>query len=597
MYDWEKIDMIREGAMKEKVYWTGHPFVDAGLSAIAAITGVQRLEDLETTHLEVAAKELERILLSDQALGIGVEKAFVKGALSQLFPNSELVNPSNWKGQTLEAKAENVKQKFREALKHDLNKAKISLDQSGDAICSVCGRHVPDTAITYVRKDKMPLLIGIVNFYPAFAYGVRICGLCAFAIRFLPMAVLGAKVYSKHQSSLKSKDRLWFLHTQALDVASKISKHYCWLKFDKAIAANEPLDFYNRWQTAGDAGTVLYVLCELLEQLGAQLREAYLHPLPTTAYLFSNDNRNPYVQPLPIPNELLIFLAKLQLKSKRAFQRFWRELFLLPEGLNEKERSARIGFVQRVAQGLLRGESIIGMCLDEGNEQENRPPRLWGGWLGHALYLLEVSKMSESKLAILERLGLSIAQSVDAKRHIMELRRAERGDLYAIFLYYVRKGWLKHDEFYTLLPPNSDAYASELRDILLAVIYEWQQCQETGKEFPKVTKEVILSPDETLNRITQIGEHLCQKLPNLSRWIGQLQTARSSERIRGVYLSAVQRGAMSFTDFVFLAPLGDRQKMWLLRDYLLAFLFEQARDVLPEEEEIAVPERTALENL
>jgi len=205
--------------------------------------------------------------------------------------------------------------------------------------------------------------------------------------------------------------------------------------------------------------------------------------------------------------------------------------------------------------------------------------------------------MLESKLAILERLGLSVAQSEDAKKRIMELRKAERGDLYAIFLRYVREGWLKHDEFYTLLPPNSDAHTSELRDILLAVIYEWQHCQEAGEEFPKVTKEVTLSPDEILNRVQQIGEQLAQKLPNLSRWIGQLQTARSGERIRGVYLSAVQRGAMSFADFVFLAPLGDRQKMWLLRDYLLAFLFERAREVLPEEEEIAVPERTVLENL
>jgi CRISPR-associated protein Cst1 len=88
---------------------------------------------------------------------------------------------------------------------------------------------------------------------------------------------------------------------------------------------------------------------------------------------------------------------------------------------------------------------------------------------------------------------------------------------------------------------------------------------------------------------------LCQKLPNLSRWIRQLQTARSGERVRGVYLSAVQRGALSFSDFVFLAPLGDRQKMWLLRDYLLAFLFER-REALAEEEEIAVPEETETEN-
>jgi CRISPR-associated protein Cst1 len=571
----------------KQITWTGHPFVDAGLSVIAAVVGVKRLEDLKVEHLEKAAKELERILLSDQALGIGVEKSFAKGALSQLFPNSELVNPSNWKGETPEVKAENVRQKFREALKGDLKRAKISIVQSGDATCSVCGRQVPESAITFVRKDKMPLLAGIVNFYPAFAYGVQVCGLCAFAVRFLPMSVMRTG----------ASNRLWFLHTQALDIAVEISKSYCWTKFNEAIAANESLEFYSQWQTAGDAGTVLYVLCELLEGLGEQLREAYLHPLPTTAYLFSNDNQKPFIQPLPIPNELLIFLAGLQLRSRHAFRRFWQELLFVPEGLSGEERKARIDFVQEVAHKLLNGDFIIGMCLREGGENQDQPPKLQGGWLGHALYLREVRKMPESKLAILERLGLSIAQSDDVKKRTMELRTAKGSDLYGIFLRYVREGWLKHAEFYTLLPPNSDAHAGELRDILLAIIYEWQYCQEKGEEFPKVAKELTLSSDETLNRIKQIGEQLCQKLSNLSRWIGQLQTARSGERVRGVYLSAVQRGALSFSDFVFLAPLGDRQKMWLLRDYLLAFLFERAREVLPEEEEIAVPEEAAIENL
>jgi CRISPR-associated protein Cst1 len=70
--------------------------VDAGLAAIAAVAKVQDLAQLTPLHLEQAAKELKRVLLSDQSLGVGVEKSFAKSALSQLFPNSELVNPSNW---------------------------------------------------------------------------------------------------------------------------------------------------------------------------------------------------------------------------------------------------------------------------------------------------------------------------------------------------------------------------------------------------------------------------------------------------------------------------------------------------------------------
>lgn len=142
--------------------------------------------------------------------------------------------------------------------------------------------------------------------------------------------------------------------------------------------------------------------------------------------------------------------------------------------------------------------------------------------------------MSAAKLDILERLGLNIAQSDDAKDRISDLRQAKRSKLLVILLSYVKNGWLKHDEFYALVPPNDDEAASEVRDILLAVIYEWQHCQERGEEFPKSKfKETMeLKPDETLTHIQRIGERLVNQLPNLSDWTRKLQTARTDDRIR-----------------------------------------------------------------
>ncbi len=240
-----------------KVRWTGHPFVDAGLAAIAAVAKVGQLEELTQQHLQKAVEELEHVLLSDQALGLGVQKAFARSAMSQIFPNSELVNPSNWRGRTEEEKAENVRRKFSEALQADLQKAILCLqNEGGEEICYACGEQRPSESMVIVRKDKMPLLEGIVNFYPAFAYGVRICGLCALATRFLPMSVLRTGVYN----------RLWFLHTHALPVATKISERYGWQHFRTLMALHETLDFFSRWETAGDAGTVLYLLCELLDE-------------------------------------------------------------------------------------------------------------------------------------------------------------------------------------------------------------------------------------------------------------------------------------------------------------------------------------------
>jgi CRISPR-associated protein Cst1 len=556
------------------VHWTGHPFVDAGFAALAAAVEVKRLEDLSPIHLQAAVSQLEKVLLSDQALGINVEQAFARKAMSQLFPNSELVNPSNWKGKSPAEKAESVRRKVREAWQADVQRARQCLQsESGDDVCSACGDRRPKEAMVTLRKDKMPLLEGIVNFYPAFAYGMRACGLCALAVRFLPVSVLRTGLYN----------RLWFLHTQVLEIAATVVKNYGWNHFTQAIAVNQAMDFFSAWGTAGDAGTVLYLLCELLDRFGDQLRAIYQTPLPTTAYLFSNDNRGGFVRALPVPHDLMIFLAKLQIRSGSAYRRFWRELLQISGGLSSKERETRIGFVQAVASKLLNNDSLIGECLDDNT------PKLRGGWIGHRLYLREVRKMAEEKLAILERLGMNLAQNDDAKKLTNELRTARWNEIHGVLLRYVRQGWLRHDEFYALLPPNDHGRASEVRDILLAVIYEWLHCQERDEEFPHATEEVTPSPDETLSRLQQIGERLMARSPNLSRWVSRLQTARGSDRIRGAYLNAIERGALSFADFVFLAPLGDSQRLWLMRDYLLAYLFDKSQEALAiEEEEIAV---------
>jgi CRISPR-associated protein Cst1 len=544
--------------------------VDAGLAAIAAVAKVQDLAQLTPKRLEQAAKELKRVLLSNQSLGVGVEKSFAKGALSQLFPNSELVNPSNWKGKTSKQKVISVRQKYQHAIDLDLQRAKACLQGAGSELCRICGNRCPADAALVVRKDRVPLLVGNVNFYSALSAGLLICGLCAFALRFLPMAVLRTSGYK----------RLWFLHTQLLPVATEIARKYGWQHFDQCIAQHTGLDFYGDWETFGDAGTVLYLLCELLNNFSHQLRNIYLSPIPTTAYLFSNDNRSSYVQALPIPNDLLRLFAKLQARSTSSFERFWHDLLKVPKSLSKDQLKIRTRFVQVVADRMLRTEQIIGACLDP------ETPQLLGGWEAHRLYLSEVLGMSQVKLALLEQLGIQIAQSSDAKKRINELQSARPNELYGILLQYVREGWLKHDEFYTLLPPNDYSASSEVRDILLAIAYEWEFCQIQGKPFPTQAGTITLTPDETLKRIQEVGEQLCQKLPNLSRWIGQLQTARSTDGIRRAYLSAVRSGAMGFAEFIFLAPLGDKQRVWLLRDYLLAFLFERARNELPEEESI-----------
>lgn len=564
------------------VHWSGQPFVDAGLAALLAAVGLREMEHLTPQDLEAACERLERVLLSDEAMGIGVEKAFVRGQLAQVFPNSELVNPSNWReGTTPEERAANVRQKFREALAEDLRRAQLCLlEDEGEETCLACGERRPQEAMVTVRKMHVPLLEGLVNYYPGFAWGQRLCGLCLLAVRFLPFSLM-------HVSGSRF---LWFLHTSSVPLATLVAQEYGWEHFLRGISAHETLDFYRDWATAGEEGTVLYLLFELLRSFPLEIRSLYEEPLPTAGYIFSNANPSGegFVRGVPIPHEVMRFLARLSLAPMNAYRRFQEELLQVEEGLRGQRRRERTRWVASLAHQIVHREPILGRCL------RDEPPYVYGGWIGHRLYLQEVRGMRTSKLMLLERLGRTLGSDEDARRWVQRLRTGDGGDLYRLLLEFVRQGWLTHEEFYWLVPPNDYGATYEVRDVLLAVMYEALNCAERGEPFPALTgEEPSPAPDETLQRLQALGQRLLEGLPNFSAWLGRLQTARSPREIRGAYLSAVQRGALSWPGFVFLAPLEDTQRTWLLRDYLLAFLFDRAREMLPEE--VATSEPTTEE--
>ena len=554
------------------VHWTGQPFVDAGLAALLAASGASRLSDVTATHLDSAVRELERILLSDQALGIGLEKSFAKGTLSQVFPNSELVNPSNWsKG------PEGVRAKYRTALKEDLARAKEALHaERGDRLCGICGELRPSAGFVMLRRDRFPLLSGAVNFYPGFVYGVALCGLCALALRFSVASLL----------RVGERGRLWFLHCPSDIVAARIAQEYGWGHFRRLIAANQPLDFYGDWRTSGNSGAILCLLCQLLRKFANHLRTIYQHGIPTVAYVFSNDNRGGYVEGIPVPTSILDFLQSLYLESIDAFDQFERELLRVDTGRDKREEAQRARFVAHIADRIIRAEPIVGACLGE--------QRLLGGWIAHRTYLREVNGMNEAVLALLERTGIALAQHERGKKLIGRLERAPARDVRAVLLDLVREGVLSGRELAALLPPNEPTSAQIVRDVLLAVVYEYQRCNEVGESFPRLAGGwAIPEPDEVVRRLERIAADLIRTLPNRRQWIADLMTARRTAQIRATYLRALRSGAMSLVDFLFLVPLGDVTQAWVLRDYLLAFLFELGREAVPTDIELVEGEEGA----
>ena len=558
------------------LHWTGQPFVDAGLAALLAASGASQLSGVTATHLDVAVRELEAVLLSDQALGIGLEKSFAKGTLSQVFPNSELVNPSNWsKG------PEGVRKKYRTALKEDLARAQEALRAGrGDRVCGICGELRPSAGFVVLRRDRFPLLSGAVNFYPGLLHGVALCGACALALRFAVASLL----------RVGERGRLWFLHCPSEIVAARIAQEYGWSHFRRLIATNQPLDFYGDWRTAGNSGAILCLLCQLLRKFANQLRAIYQHGIPTVAYVFSNDNRGGYVEGIPVPTSILDFLQSLQLESVDAFDRFEREVLRVDTAKDKREETQRARFVANVAGRIMRAEPIVGACLGE--------QRLLGGWIAHRIYLQEVNGMNHAVLALLERTGIALAQHERGKKLIGRLERAPARDVRAVLLDLVREGVLSGRELGALLPPNEPASAQIVRDVLLAVVYEWQRCNEAGESFPRLAGGwAIPEPDEVVRRLERIANDLIRTLPNRRQWITGLMTARKTAQIRATYLRALRSGALSLVDFLFLVPLGDVTQAWVRRDYLLAFLFELDREAVPPDIELVEGEEGATDEV
>lgn len=530
--------------------------MDAALSALAAATEQTSAAEFSMDELEDAVERLKDVLLSDPAIGIGVEKSFTRGPLSQIFPNSKLVNPS----------IKDPQEEYGALLDTLLHELKAM--NMGNKICPVCGRRYHKGE--EVKADKFPLLRGISNFYPGLSDGMEICPLCGLAIQFLPFAVLRTG----------ERGRLWFIHTQNAGLAVATSKQFGWEHFERLVAGQRTLDFYGSWNTVGEAGAVLSLFFHLITKMPERESDIFDLGHPVTAYVFTNDLRTAYIRPIPVPNEILIFLNHLRYEGPYDLGRFHRELLTIPEDLKGKKRNQRIRRVRSVAWAILGAKPILGYTLDHDQ------PHLWGGWVGHRAYLKEVRKMPAWKVKLLEDLGLKIALSEDRKKWVGALRTTPWYNLHGLFLKFVQEGWINHHDFYLIAPPGGDFYLSEARDVLLAVAYEYENLEKKGEEFiPCTSEEGKPKPDEFYHRIEEIGVRIIESYPNPERWTGDLRRVRSPRGIRGIYLKAMERNSMGWKSFVFLAPLEAISSLYLYRDYLLAYLLDRL-SLPPEEVEI-----------
>lgn len=171
---------ILEGITQEgqadivEFYWTGHPFVDAGLAAILLITGKNKPEELTEKDMEKAIDFASELYATKEW-----SSSYFHG---MIFPNSGILmaNPSMTKKRSPKAIAENLWSILEEFKACDKDSPK----------CVLCGRRS-----VYTKKEVylsvFPLLGtgGVPNFFhSANPHGADICAHCVFLTQFMPLA-------------------------------------------------------------------------------------------------------------------------------------------------------------------------------------------------------------------------------------------------------------------------------------------------------------------------------------------------------------------------------------------------------------------------
>jgi len=248
--------------------------------------------------------------------------------------------------------------------------------------CFACGQSAPVVA----TKADFPLVDSAErrNFHPAHYAGHPVCARCALAVQFLPISTMRTN---------PNGGLFWFLSSLDPKVAIAPAAELVLPKFDNCIATNNRLRLYGDWEIPGKTSAVVSALVALS---GKQRLLNLPEPdYPVRAFFFTNDNRNPWVSVIEIPNSIFRFIGKLRMHH-HSFMKFVREALS----------------VNGLCEAMLEGDQIAKKCVVF-PDKVNNDTELKGGWYAHALYMKEVLGMQDRYIKTIEEVALSIAESED----------------------------------------------------------------------------------------------------------------------------------------------------------------------------------------
>lgn len=552
--------------------FTGNPFVDAGIAGMCAASGVKNLTDLDEDAVKNAVDTLLRVMINDSMFKKRVigkkETALATSEMSIIFPNGPLSQSSY---PTIARKREEYRKRVQKKYEAFQQSVAGQTEDLGFGTCFVDG----SIAFTRVGNDEFPLVDSKSkrNFHPGLQAGHAVGPFTALALEFFPLSVLRTGVNSGF---------FWFVHTAYEKIAIACAGMTLQTMNDQ-IARAEGTGFFGDWEIPSrDKDAALVALIRDLvtgrRQEAISSKEIERGSLPVTVYDFSNDNRGPEIFVHDLPHNLFLFFDELWHRGN-AYDRFKREVMQNQYfGYSTKTRHS-------VARKMLGRETIVSSCVIRPNDGD--PGRLRGGWEAHSLYAVEVLKLSNRFIRDVEAVSGRIVESEKAKDWILMLQKKET-NVGALLVRLNRDDLMTFDEYTRLIPAEDRHAAFTTRDYLLAGIYERQYAISRDQDFVPwsgLGNEEAPEKHPLVLLVERVGAKIAAK-PDLGRKVatGLAQSNRLSD-LRGTLLRTMRSGEVSWNDFVSIFPPEDKNTSYLMRDYLLAYLYDALHDPnLPEPE-------------
>ncbi len=379
-------------------YWTGHPFVDAGLAAILLIAGKDKPEELNKEDIDKAINFASELYATKEW-----SSSYLHG---MIFPNSGILmaNPSMSKKRSPEAISKNLRGILHEFKFNNENSHK----------CILCGR-----GSTYTKKGTylsiFPLLGtgGVPNFFhSANLNGADICAYCIFLTQFMPFVSYRLP-------------RVLVIHAYPYEFMLELSK--------------EALEDVKRSKLASQArgfrrpeNFIFYLVGEVTRKIE---RDELWENASVTLYYFVCNNQNQSLDIIHIPTPVLRFVAYANLVDyigwKRIVAMGWRDQPSDTEFENFERQRRNI-----VYSRLLNYESILPYFYNPKERKVN------ASWNLLAFYCKEVMGLDKKALDFIKSVGDRIVESIEKlPDHKLddEIRSLERADrLYQFEVFFIR---------------------------------------------------------------------------------------------------------------------------------------------------------------